>query len=156
MSAEKLMEPVASVQLDKPGLTLERAAQRVRDTVMSHLAIEGEKRIVEFVHELFLLARQIGSIGCGAQDNDTLTFLAFGYPLCEVQLECARGMLRTVCARLAVVSSKQSGRDFAPYGDEAEFDYVIAPAQLEHFRVRYANTTGQQYFRIESQEYARN
>ena len=137
----------------------EAAIVRLRELVQLHLAVDGEIRVVDFVDELFPLAVELQDLHCAATDDRALKFRRGDRELCEVDLACARGKLRMLCARLALVCGKRTGRDFSPYEDEAEFEEALptpdgAPRSKEqriHYKVWLINSPAHPEFGIEAQ-----
>jgi hypothetical protein len=150
MSTSKVIPDLEQDYERQQAVVLADAAARLRDLVSLNLAVDGEMKIVAFVDELFPLAVTLGDLNCTAVDDRALQFRTRGQPLCEVELACARGKLRMLCARLAVICSKRTGREFSPYGEEAEFDLPLPSGQCVPFKVRFTNTPDRQEFNIEA------
>src|SRR5438093_1416315 len=73
--------------------------------------------LLEIVEELLSVAGQAGQLRCTVAGPDKLRFEIPDQEPLEVPLEDAKGRLRTMCARLAVLCQK-SGGEFTPYGGE--------------------------------------
>lgn len=102
---------------------------------------------VGLVDELFGIAAEVGEVSCTlAAGAGGLRFLLGTQPPFEVVLDRARSKLRTMCARLGVISNER-GQDVSLYGGEATFDY--GPAGPERtWRVCFQNTPGKHEFTI--------
>lgn len=105
--------------------------------------------IVKFVDELMSLAAELGELRCVCVGAETLRFEIRGQDPMEVEISegLARGKLRSLCARLAMLVSETAGQEFLPYGGEG---YVVRSARAtngqpgqpteQRFRVRYQNS----------------
>jgi hypothetical protein len=124
-----------------PGETIHRAAK---------LHLDGRKgSAVAFVEQLLPVAAGIGHLYCSLARDDALRFESKGRLLCEVELLAAKGKLRMVCARLAVICQEHTGRELQPYGDDVSFASEALPDR-GRWHIRFVNTTSKQEFDIET------
>jgi DNA-binding transcriptional ArsR family regulator len=106
--------------------------------------------VVGFVDHLLSFASELGSLSCTLQGSRILKFGSRGRPLGEIELPQARTILRVLCARLSVLCREQTGQEVSPYGDEAEFGYVLTNGKRFHLAVSFKNTTDDQEFIIQA------
>lgn len=114
--------------------------------------------VVHFVDELLRFTCAVGEIHCSPAEGDRLRFaIAAGSPF-EIDLDCARGKLRMICARLAVLCA--SGATPAVYGGEGTIAVDI-PADSENgdkstdqvvLQVQFDNKPGKVWFTLRGEK----
>jgi hypothetical protein len=83
--------------------------------------------------------RQLGSVdrvACSLLNESTLLLESDNGLRIEIPVRRAKGILRLMCARLAVRASEWARREVSPYGDSIVFDLVKAA-----YAVRSASRT---------------
>lgn len=117
----------------------------------------GRKRdVVSVVDRLIMVARDVREIKCTLASSQSLRFEIPGQKASEVHIDRAKGILRAICARLAVLC-RDSGQEFSPYGGEGVIKAeVVRSVELsnhggEGWKVRFKNTTDEQEFTIQAQ-----
>jgi hypothetical protein len=131
-------------------------------TVLSQIQELARQRIagrpgdlLGFVDELLAIAEQFGCLRCTLAGESSLRFEVGDEDAVEVQLDLAKGRLRTMCARLAYLCH-QSGGEFLPYGGEGVIKKAVVFPQAHDgdktWHLRHKNTTDAQEFTITAQE----
>jgi hypothetical protein len=125
-------------------------AERLHSLVGSEVATGGGARAVSIVDQFLVTAAEFGGFQCRLVNGNALGFWAQGQLLCQVPVRAAKGVLRSLCARLAKVIQERSGQEFEPYGNDVEFDTEVTPGKRVHLRIAFTNTTAHQEFTIEA------
>jgi len=100
---------------------------------------EYQTNLVDLVDWLLDLAARSGEIRCTPIPPDHVRFEIRGEETCDVFFPQAKGRLRSMCARIAVLC-QESGHEFMPYGGEGTIRQI--------WRARWSNTMGKQDFTL--------
>jgi hypothetical protein len=114
--------------------------------------------VVRFVDELLRFSWAAGEIHCEPTEGDRLRFAIADGPPFEIELDCARGKARMICARLAVLCANGQLPDL--YGGEGTIAVDI-PADSENgdksteqvaLQVQFDNKPGKVWFTLRGEE----
>jgi hypothetical protein len=120
----------------------------IQDLVVTFLADEKEPNIVGFVDQLFPLAHEWKHLRIELRGPEQLQVqLADGEPM-GVPLLRAKGKLRMMCARLAVICEEQLGGPPPLYGGDALLAWPLPGGGTMSCRVLFQNTPGDQWLAI--------
>jgi len=109
---------------------------------------------VRFVDELLRFTCAVGDIHCSPAEGDRLQFAVAAESPFEIDLDCSRGKLRWICARLAVLCANGPLPDL--YGGEGTIAVDI-PADSENgdkspnpvlLQVQFDNKPGKVWFTL--------
>jgi hypothetical protein len=107
----------------------------IRELVEATLGDPRRADAVRFVDGLLAVAHEVGEIKCTFAEPSALRFQTANGPALEIELARARSLLRTLCARLAVLCNYSGGPDVSLYGGEgilrmhgSDTNHVAEPA----------------------------
>lgn len=103
--------------------------------------------ITEIVDELFALAVDFGSVTVRWREPSALLFTTDSGLVCEVSVAQAKGLLRCMGSRLAIVVAERSGKEPFLYGGAAAFT-CSANGGDHVFYINFENTMIDQWLRI--------
>jgi hypothetical protein len=90
----------------------------IRDLVKTYISDNHKVQAVEFMDQLLVIASDFGEVKCGLASDQKLRFDVGNEVTFDVDIGRAKGKLRALCARLAVLCHECGGQDVSPYGGQ--------------------------------------
>jgi hypothetical protein len=121
----------------------------VSELVATFLGDETQPNIVGFVEQLFPLASEWNRLRMSLGGPDHLKVQLGECEPVAVPLPRAKGKLRSMCARVAVICAEQRGGPPPLYGGDAHLTWPLPNAGTMSCRVSFKNTPDEQWLTIE-------
>src|SRR5437016_2957029 len=125
------------------------APNEILSLCRAHLASTRQPDVRGFVSGLLATLHEPGSLSASVADESEIVFTTKQQERTSFASPHAKSLLRTICARLAMIGSAESGRDFEPYGATYVLDRSDGHGTATKIRIEFMNTTRQQHFRLD-------